>query len=88
MRPRSQETTERLSACVEALASALRASGADPDTVSRLLAHAGSAAVQALTLDLLHEPAEPVARPPVAVAPFAAASSRERRPERGVPLAA
>lgn len=83
MRSSTQETSERLSARVEALASALRASGADPDAVSRLLADAASAALQALTLDLMHEPAEPAPRAAVAVA-----SELPREPERDVPLAA
>jgi hypothetical protein len=79
-----QERSERLSARVEALASALRASGADPDAVSRLLGGAASAALQALTLDLLHEPAEPLAAGPAVVADL----PLERRVERDVPLAA
>lgn len=81
MQHTAQQTSERLSARVEALASALRASGADPEAVSRLLGNAASAALQALTLDLLNEPAEPVARPAVV-------AELPREPARDVPLAA
>ncbi len=84
----SQETSTRLSARVEALASALRASGADPDAVARVLAAAGTAALRALTLDLLHEPPEPAARPAVVPVRVDAALPRKREPERAVPLAA
>lgn len=68
---------------VEALASALRASGADPEAVSRLLAGAATAALDALTLDLLREPA-PQAREPAVVV----ASELPKEPVRDVPLAA
>lgn len=85
MQRTSQETSERLSARVEALASALRASGADPDAVSRLLGAAASAALQALTLDLLHEPVQPAAARPVVVATELPPA---RKPARDVPLAA
>ena len=84
MDPTSQDTPDRLAARVEALASALRASGADPDAVSRLLASAASAALDALTLDLLHEPPAPPLREPALV--VAAELPREREP--AVPLAA
>lgn len=77
------ETTERLAARVEALASALRASGADPEAVSRLLSSAATAALDALTLDLLREPAPAVREPAVVVA-----SELPDEPERDVPLAA
>jgi hypothetical protein len=80
----SQETSERLSARVDALAAALDASGADPAAVSRLLGGAASAVLQALTLDLLHEPAEPaVVRPAVVTAPV-----ERELPQPAIPLAA
>lgn len=70
---------------VEALASALRASGADPEAVSRLLAGAATAALDAVTLDLLHEPVAPAAAaPPVVTTP----AEPELPRETDVPLAA
>jgi len=85
MQSTAQETSQRLSARVEALASALRASGADPDAVSRVLGGAASAALHALTLDLLHEPAEPTAGPAVVAAPL---GTERVLPRPEIPLAA
>lgn len=86
MQRTSLETSERLSERVDALASALHASGADPDAVSRLLGGAASAVLQALTLDLLREPVEPaVARPAVVTAQ---AEPEPAQPPREILLAA
>lgn len=79
MQRTSQQTSERLAARVEALASALRASGADPDAVARLLGSAATAALQALALDLLREPAEAaIPRPAAVAAELPSAPERER----------
>ncbi len=47
------ERSRRLGERVEALAAALRAAGADPDSAARLLAVAAAATLDALTLELL-----------------------------------
>ena len=86
MQRASQETSERLSERVDAFASALHASGADPDAVSRLLGGAASAVLQALTLDLLHEPVEPAAAAPAVV--VASVEPERAQPQPEIPLAA
>jgi hypothetical protein len=53
-----QGRADGLAARVEGLAAALRASGVPEETAARLLAHASTAAVQALTLELLLEEPE------------------------------
>jgi len=78
------DRSNRLSARIEGLASALRASGADPEAASRLLGDAAAAALQALTLDLLLERPQPVAPVETAAEPV----QLEPRPSRDVPLAA
>jgi hypothetical protein len=50
-----------LAACVEGLAAALRQSRVQDKTAARLLSHASTAALQALTLELLLEQPAPVA---------------------------
>lgn len=59
-----QERSERLAARVEALAVALQESGVSEDVAARLLAHASTAVLHALTLELLVAP-EPAAAPPL-----------------------
>jgi len=86
MQVTSHDTSERLSARVEALAAALDASGADPEAVSRLLGGAASAVLQALTLDLLHERAEPAAAKRSVVE--VAVEPERAEPPREIPLAA
>ncbi|HZS31518.1 MAG TPA: hypothetical protein VFA37_09695 [Gaiellaceae bacterium] len=73
-----QERSERLADRVEALAVALRESGVSEEAATRLLAHASTAVLHALTLETLLAP-EPSTAP--AVEPRAPAA-----PE--VPLAA
>lgn len=82
----SQDTSERLSERVEALAAALDASGADPEAISRLLGGAASAVLQALTLDLIHERSEPVAAKPSVVE--IAVEPERALPQPEIPLAA
>jgi hypothetical protein len=81
------DRSDRLSARIEELASALRASGADPDAASRLLGHAAAAALQAVTLDVLLERPQQVAAPVETVA-VPEPEELERQPARDVPLAA
>ena len=75
---RLQDRSERLAARVEALAVALQESGVSEEVAARLLAHASTAVLHALTLELLVAP-EPAATP--AEAPKAPAAP-------DVPLAA
>jgi hypothetical protein len=77
------ERSGLLAARVDALATALQESGVDADAASRLLAAASSAVLQALTLDLLFDPAEPVAPP---AAPAVEPEATPAEPD--VPLAA
>lgn len=64
-----QDRSDRLAARVEALAAALHDCGAGEEAAARLLGHASTAILQALTLELLLAPAassrvvEPVAEP-------------------------
>jgi hypothetical protein len=57
-----QSRADRLAARVEGLAVALHGSGVPEETAARLLSQASTAAVQALTLELLLERPEPTAR--------------------------
>lgn len=57
---RLQDRSDRLAARVEALAVALQESGVSEDVAARLLAHASTAVLHALTLELLVAP-EPAA---------------------------
>ncbi len=50
---RLQRRADRLAARVEALAEALRASGASEEASAELLSHASTAVLQALRLELL-----------------------------------
>jgi hypothetical protein len=50
---RLQRRADRLAARVEALAEALRASGAPEEASAQLLAHASTAVLQALRLEVL-----------------------------------
>lgn len=50
---RLQRRADRLAARVEALAQALRASGVSEEPSARLLAHASTAVLQALRLELM-----------------------------------
>jgi hypothetical protein len=59
-----QERSDRLAARVDALASALRASGVSDAAAARLLEAASTAVLHALTLELLLAP-EPIAVPAV-----------------------
>src|SRR5215469_16778967 len=54
-----QSRADALAARIEALAAALRASGVSAETSERLLSQASAAALQALTLELLLEQADP-----------------------------
>jgi hypothetical protein len=56
-----QSRADALAARVEAFAAALRAGGVSEETSERLLSQASSAALQALTLELLLEQAGPTA---------------------------
>ncbi len=56
-----QNRADGLAARVERLAAALHDSQVADETAARLLSHASTAALQALTLDLLLEPPAPVA---------------------------
>jgi len=56
-----QGRADGLAARVEALAAALRESRISDETASRLLSHASTAALQALTLELLLEQPQPAA---------------------------
>ena len=78
-----QSRADALAARIEALAAALRASGVSDDTAGRLLSQASAAALQALTLELLLEQAQP----PLA-APPGPSFEPETRLERGFRLAA
>ncbi len=51
-----QERSDRLAAHVDALAAALHECGAGEEAAARLLAHASTAVLQALTLELLLAP--------------------------------
>lgn len=51
-----EERSERLAARVEALAVALQESGVSEETAARLLAHASTATLHALTLEALLAP--------------------------------
>jgi hypothetical protein len=57
------ERSRRLSERVDAFGRALAAAGVDADTSSRLLESAATAALNALTLELLLEPAAPPLAP-------------------------
>ncbi|HLX32654.1 MAG TPA: hypothetical protein VKR79_07785 [Gaiellaceae bacterium] len=74
-----QERSERLAARVDALAAALHECGVPDEEAFRLLGHASTAVLQALTLELLFAPAAPEP---------AAAPAGEPRRERSLPLAA
>jgi len=54
-----QGRADRLAACVEGLAAALHESCISEESASRLLSHASTAALQALTVELLLEHPEP-----------------------------
>jgi hypothetical protein len=84
----ADDRTEALATRVEALAAALRASGADPEAASRVLESAATAALHALTLDLLLERPRrtPARRGPVA--PAATLVQHEPEQAQHVPLAA
>ena len=83
-----EERSQRLSARVEALAVALRESGADPEAASRLLETAAAATLKALTLELLLERPQPAPTSRPSVTPVM--KTALPKPERalGVPLAA
>lgn len=51
-----QERSERLAARIDALAAALHECGASEEAAARLLGHASTAVLQALTLELLLAP--------------------------------
>jgi hypothetical protein len=72
------ERSERLAARVDALASALHAGAVAEDAAARLLAHASTAVLQALTLEALLERPEPTVAAPV----------EEPARESSIPLAA
>ena len=55
-----QSRADALAARIEALAAALRAGGVSDETSERLLSQASAAALQALTLELLLEQADPL----------------------------
>ena len=58
-----QSRADALAARIEALAAALRAGGVSDETSERLLSQASAAALQALTLELLLEQADPLDEP-------------------------
>lgn len=78
--PGLEERSARLVARIDALAAALHASGVAEEAASRLLAHASTAVLQALTLEAL------LARPEHAVP--ATQPAEEPLRERPLPLAA
>jgi hypothetical protein len=67
-----QSRADGLAARVEGLAAALHESRVPEETAARLLAHASTAALQALTLELLLEQPEPRAGAPDEPAALAA----------------
>ena len=58
-RDRLQQCSDRLAARVEALAAALRDSGVPEETSAELMSRASTAALEALSLELLLEPPAP-----------------------------
>ena len=63
-----QRRADRLAARVEALAEALRVSGAPEESSARLLSHASAAVLQALSLELMLE-SPPRSAPLAVIAP-------------------
>jgi len=58
----NDRTADALGERIEALASALRGAGVDPNTAARLLGTAAAAALDSVALDLLLEEAPPPGR--------------------------
>jgi hypothetical protein len=74
-----QTRADRLAARIDGLAAALHESRVPDETAARLLSHASTAALQALTLELLLDPPAPLA---------ASVDEPEPLPEVAVPVKA
>jgi hypothetical protein len=68
---RLQKRADGLAACIDGLAAALHESHVAEETAARLLSQASTAALQALTLELLLEQPGPAAAPAAALAELA-----------------